>query len=59
MNGYPDIRCFFHITIGAKTTTRCRKNKNKQEAIAFESALLANRLGLPWQVEIIEEGQNE
>lgn len=46
---------WLEISKGQHMTVRCRRNKNTQDARAFESAFLLNRLGLPWQVEIIEE----
>ena len=44
---------YIDIHIGEKTTIRCRKNTRTAEKRSFESAFLLNRLGLPWQVEII------
>lgn len=46
---------WLNIHRGEHMTVRCRKNKSTQDARAFESAFLLNHLGMPYQVEIIEE----
>ena len=49
---------YYEITIGGKTETpKCRKNKSRQHRLAFEMAILTNKLGFPDDVivEAIEE----
>lgn len=46
---------YLTVNRGTHMTIRCRKNKDTQDARAFESAFLLDYIGMDYKVEIIEE----
>lgn len=43
---------YFQLDKGQHMTVRCRKNRDKADRQAFESAYLLDWLGMEWRVEI-------